>query len=115
MGPLTCLALMITLEAQGEPPAGQYEVGQVILNRVESSEFPDTVCEVISQKNQFAPIVYRNPSPVAYLVATDLYLRYEPNNKVLWFYNPSKARPRWAKRMEVVKRIGNHVFLRRKS
>lgn len=106
---------MITLEARGEPLAGQHMVGQVILNRVESEEFPDTICEVIKQKNQFAPIVYTRPSPVAYLVASDLYLRYKPNDKVLWFYNPSKARPRWARTMDVVKRIGNHVFLRRKS
>lgn len=114
-----CLALMILLEARGEPLPGQYAVGQVIMNRTLSDEYPDTICEVIKQPHQFAPIVYTDATiverAVAGFVAADLYLNYEPNDEVLWFYNPNKANPRWAKRMKAVRRIGNHLFLRRKS
>lgn len=114
-----CLALMILLEARGEPLPGQYAVGQVIMNRVESEEYPDTICEVISQPDQFSPIVYPEATivehAVAGFVAADLYLNYEPNTDVLWFYNPDNANPGWARRMKPAFQIGKHLFLRRKS
>mgnify|MGYP002776165197 CR=1 FL=1 len=115
---LMCLALMIFLEARGEPLPGQYAVGQVILNRVANEEFPDTVCEVIQQPGQFAPIVYKRGAiverSVAALVATDLYLRYRPNTEVLWFYNPKNASPSWVRKLTPAFEIGGHLFLKRK-
>lgn len=113
-----CLALMIFLESRGETLPGQYAVGEVILNRVESEDFPDTVCEVIKQPNQFSPIVYKGGTivewTVAAAVAADLYVRYQPNSEILWFYDPSEADPKWARRMTKVETIGQHVFLKKK-
>lgn len=114
-----CLALMIFLEARGEPLAGQYAVGQVIMNRTVSEEFPDTICEVVHQPKQFSPIVYPRGAiverAVAGLVAADLLMNYSPQGDVLWFYNPKKAKPKWAKKLSFAHEIGNHVFLRRQN
>ena len=112
-----CLATMIFLEARGEPLAGQIAVGQVIMNRTVSDEFPDTICEVVKQPNQFAPIVYRRsvivePSIVG-IVAAGLYLFYKPKPDLLWFYNPDKASPKWARKLKPAFRIGKHLFLRK--
>jgi len=50
------LANLIYCEAGGEPYAGQVAVGAVVINRVLSSKFPDTVVGVIYQKRQFSPV-----------------------------------------------------------
>jgi spore germination cell wall hydrolase CwlJ-like protein len=50
----TCLALALYFEARSEPLQGQIAVGQVILHRVEDRRFPDTVCGVVTQRNQFS-------------------------------------------------------------
>ena len=50
------LANLIYCEAGGEPYAGQVAVGSVVINRVLSSQFPDTVVGVIYQKRQFSPV-----------------------------------------------------------
>ena len=48
---LTCLALNVYHEARGEPTAGQYAVAKVTMNRVASKHYPDTICQVVFQKN----------------------------------------------------------------
>lgn len=50
------LARLIHAEARGEPLEGQIAVGAVVINRVKSDKFPDTITEVIYQKGQFSPI-----------------------------------------------------------
>ena len=52
------LASLIWLEARGEPEAGQQAVAEVVLNRVLSADFPDSVHEVIYQDDQFEPAPY---------------------------------------------------------
>lgn len=49
-----CLSSVIYHEARGEPLEGQIAVAHVVMNRVESPQFPDTVCEVVTQPNQFS-------------------------------------------------------------
>jgi len=49
-----CLALALYFEARSEPIIGQLAVGAVIMNRVEHSEWPNTVCKVVWQKKQFS-------------------------------------------------------------
>lgn len=119
MADLLCLALTIFLEARGEPITGQYHVGAVILNRVHSEDYPDTVCEVVNQPHQFATEVVSTGTPAevstAAFVAVDLYYNYIPNDEVLWFYEPTVVNPGWAKNLEPAFKIGNHLFLRRKS
>lgn len=55
-GDLYLLANLIYCEAGGEPYEGQVAVGSVVINRVLSNKFPDTVVGVIYQKRQFSPV-----------------------------------------------------------
>lgn len=114
-----CLALTIFLEARGEPINGQYQVGAVILNRVYAEDYPDTVCEVVKQPDQFATKITDKGTPqevaTAAFVAVDLYYNYIPNAEVLWFYDPDEANPDWAKRLIPAFEVGNHLFLRREQ
>ena len=54
MTPLFCLAMAVFFEARDQPLAGQQAVAEVVMNRVESTRFPDTVCEVVFQHKQFS-------------------------------------------------------------
>jgi len=49
-----CLALAIYHEARGEPVQGRYAVASVIMNRVASPRYPNTVCKVVAQRKQFS-------------------------------------------------------------
>jgi len=53
LNPITCLAAAIYFESRGEIKINRLRVAQVILNRVESPKYPNTLCEVVKQKNQF--------------------------------------------------------------
>lgn len=113
---IVCLALTIFLEGRSETVAAQYQIGSVIMNRVHAEGFPDSVCEVVKQPHQFAtaindPGTHEERSTAA-MVAVDLYYNYIPNDEVLWFYNPDKANPGWAKNLEAVGRVGTHLFLK---
>lgn len=55
-GELYLLGAIIQCEAEGEPYLGQLAVGSVVLNRVKSSKFPNTITEVVYQKKQFSPV-----------------------------------------------------------
>src|SRR5690606_5283317 len=49
-----CMARAMYFESHRSSREGLIAVGSVVMNRVESEDFPDTVCEVVAQKNQFA-------------------------------------------------------------
>jgi len=52
--PATCLAVAIYFEARGELLSDQIKVAEVIMNRVESERYPNTVCKVVKQSKQFS-------------------------------------------------------------
>lgn len=114
---LACLALTIFLEGRSEPIGAQYQIGSVIMNRTVSEEYPDTICEVVKQPNQFATKINdpgtKQERDIAMMVAMDLYYNYIPDPNILWFYDPSKVNPGWAKNLEPVGKIGTHLFLRK--
>jgi N-acetylmuramoyl-L-alanine amidase len=106
------LAQIIDAEAKGEPFEGKVAVGVVVLNRVESSEFPNTVRDVIYEPGQFQPVsngaINNNPSERSYKAA-DAALNAE-RTESLFFYNPAIATSRWLDERETTKVIGNHTF-----
>ena len=51
---LMCLALNVYFEARNDSMVGQYAVAQVVMNRVQSSKFPDDVCSVVKQSRMMA-------------------------------------------------------------
>lgn len=109
------LARLIHLEARGEPLEGQVAVGAVVLNRVRSPGFPDTVYEVVLQPGQFGfsaeALLAARPGPTAYEAARQALAGADPSGGALFFYNPETTRTPWfwASR-PVLRRIGRHVF-----
>ncbi|NKE06629.1 cell wall hydrolase [Mesobacillus selenatarsenatis] len=107
------LARLVHAEAKGEPYEGKVAVAEVVLNRVENEQFPDSVKEVIYQKNAFQPVqngAINKPANEEAINAVEDAL--ENDNKIdsLYFYNPDTATSQWIFTREVVKTIGKHAF-----
>lgn len=122
MTTILCLTQAIYFEARGEPLTGQYMVAAVVLNRVESSSYPDDVCGVVYQKKQFEfttrkSLVMKNAEAraVAEFIARDMIESYDRDPDLLWFYNPQRAKPTWADKLSEHIKIGKHRFMRRKG
>ncbi|WP_347491032.1 cell wall hydrolase [Desulfoscipio sp. XC116] len=115
---LLLLARAIHAEARGESFEGQVAVGAVILNRMQSPYFPDSVREVVFQRSrnlyQFTPVsdgtINLSPDDTAIKAATKALEGYDPTNGALFFYNPRIASDRWIKSLPVLTKIGDHVF-----
>ncbi len=115
---LMLLARIIYAEARGESFTGQVAVGAVILNRVASPYFPNTIREVIMQNSpyvhQFTPVadgsINLEPDEVAINAALQALLGKDPTNGALFFYNPRTATDKWIRQLPVIAQIGNHVF-----
>ena len=110
------LARLINGEARGEPYEGQVAVGAVILNRVKSPEFPNTIAGVIFQKGQFSCVTdgqFDEPmeeGTTVYKAAQDAMNGSDPTNGALYFYNPKKTKSKWLYSLPVVATIGEHKF-----
>ncbi len=113
------LARLISAEARGEPYRGQVAVGAVVMNRVKSREFPNSIYEVIYQQNQFTPVrdgsINASPVPSSVEAAKEALSWVDPTNNALYFYNPKIVSPEGLRFMSTLTEtvtIGNHVFLR---
>lgn len=108
------LAKAIHGEARGESYTGQVAVGAVILNRVKSSSFPNTISGVIYQKNAFTAVVdgqiNLEPNQSALNAAKDAMNGYDPTGGCIYYYNPKTATSKWIFSRPVVVTIGRHVF-----
>lgn len=113
---LNLLARAVYGEARGEPYAGQVAVAAVILNRVRSSKFPNTVSGVIYQKGAFTAVsdgqINLTPASSAYNAARDALNGWDPTNGCLYYYNPATATSKWIWSLKVEVRIGRHSFAR---
>ncbi|GAE36979.1 LysM peptidoglycan-binding domain-containing protein [Halalkalibacter akibai] len=116
---LDWLARIIFCEARGEPVQGQIAVAAVILNRVKSSLFPNSVEGVILERNnghfQFTPVgtgaIYTaNPTTANFDAARRALTGEDPTNGSLYFYNPNRTNDQWIRSRTVSTQIGNHVF-----
>ena len=108
------LAQLVHAEAKGEPYVGKVAVAEVVLNRVENEQFPDTIKEVIYQENAFEPVsnetIEQPANKEAYKAVQDALEVNDNNKDLLYFYNPETATSDWIRSREVVKTIGNHAF-----
>lgn len=112
------LAKLITAEAPGEPYDGQVAVAAVVLNRVRSNEFPDTVAAVIYEPGQFSTINKLSriiPTEMALNAAKSAIEGNDPSRGALYFYNPATASAKARNyikysHFQVTARIGRHVF-----
>ena len=113
------LSRIVHAEAGAEPYQGKVAVGNVVLNRVKSKEFPNTVYNVIFEyyKNipQFSPVadgtIYNIPSSESVKAAQEALNGSKPVGNATYFFNPDKAAGSWiVKNKTYVTKIGGHVF-----
>ncbi|MGM0445177.1 MAG: cell wall hydrolase [Bacillota bacterium] len=109
------LARAIYAEARGESFEGQVAVGAVIINRMNSPKFPNTVESVLYQPGQFKCVengqIDQVPNQNAYRAARRAVDGEDPSKGALFFFNPDKsADPAAFDRYEVTVRIGDHIF-----
>lgn len=111
---LDLLARCVYGEARGEPYVGQVAVAAVVLNRVESNSFPNSIAGVIYQSGAFTAVsdgqINLTPNDIAYNAARDALNGYDPTNGCLYYYNPATATSKWIWGLTVKLRIGNHSF-----
>jgi N-acetylmuramoyl-L-alanine amidase len=110
------LARCVYAEARGEPYAGQVAIASVVLNRMRSSSFPNTVSGVIYQKGAFTCVsdgqINLAPNDTAYKAVTDALNGWDPTNGCLYYYNPATATSKWIWSLKVELTIGRHSFAR---
>lgn len=113
-GDVYLLARLIYGEGRGEPYKGQVAIGAVVLNRVKSASFPNTIAGVIYQRGAFDAVsdgqINLSPDATAVRAARDALNGWDPTNGCLFYYNPATATSRWMLSRPVLLRIGNHAF-----
>jgi len=111
---LYLLAKCVHAEARGESYVGQVAVAAVILNRVESSQFPNTIAGVIYQPYAFTAVqdgqINLEPNSTAYSAAKDALNGWDPTYGCLYYYNAATATSKWIYTRKTVVTIGKHVF-----
>ncbi len=111
---LYLMAKAIHAEGRGESYTGQVAIGAVILNRVKSPSFPNTVAGVIYQKGAFTAVddgqINLEPDQTAYDAARDAFNGWDPTYGCLYYYNPAVATSAWIFNRQTVTVIGKHVF-----
>jgi len=111
---ITLLARLISGEARGEPYIGQVAVGAVILNRVKSSQFPNSLPGVVYQPGAFESVangqIYAALPTSARQAAYDALNGWDPSYGALFFWNPSKPVSRWIWSRLILIYLGHHVF-----
>lgn len=123
-----CLTEAIYFEARGESETGQYAVAQVVMNRVRSGMYPDTVCGVVYQNRhlrnrcQFSfacdgtrlVIRDRKSWAIASRIADEVLKEdfFMPEIGSATHYHATYVRPHWIRGMDKLDRIGSHIFYR---
>ena len=108
------LARAIYGEARGEPYVGQVAVGAVIMNRVRSSKFPNTIAGVIYQSGAFDAVsdgqINSTPDATAKKAAQDAINGWDPSYGAIYYFNPSTATNKWIWSRPMTVTIGKHRF-----
>ncbi|CCY04295.1 spore cortex-lytic enzyme [Faecalibacterium sp. CAG:1138] len=108
------LAKLVYGEARGEPYTGQVAVAAVVLNRVKSNKFPNTIAGVIYQSGAFTAVsdgqINLEPNSTAYSAARDAMNGWDPTSGCLYYYNPATATSKWIWSRQVRLSIGRHNF-----
>ena len=111
---LYLLAKCVHAEARGESYQGQVAVAAVILNRVKSPDFPNTIAGVIYQPWAFTAVndgqINLEPNQTAYNAARDAMNGWDPTYGCLYYYNPTTATSKWIYSRQTVVQIGKHIF-----
>ena len=108
------LARLVHGEARGEPYVGKVAVAAVVLNRVRSASFPNTISGVIYQSGAFDCVadgqINLTPDSESIRAARDAMNGWDPSGGCLYYYNPVTATSAWIWTREIRLAIGNHNF-----
>ena len=111
---LDLLARLVHGEARGEPYTGQVAVAAVVLNRVKSSSFPNTIAGVIYQKGAFDVVsdgqINMSPDSTSKKAAQDALNGWDPSYGAIYYFNPNTATNKWIWSRPMTVTIGNHRF-----
>ena len=111
---LQILANAVYGEARGEPYEGQVAVAAVILNRLESPEFPDSISGIIFQPGAFTAVadgqIWLEPNARAKQAVLDAINGWDPSENALYYFNPVTATSKWIWSRPQIKQIGEHIF-----
>ena len=111
---VTLLARAIYGEARGEPYTGQVAVGAVVMNRVKSSSFPNTISGVVYQSGAFDAVkdgqINLTPNSTAKKAAQDALNGWDPSYGAIYYFNPSTATNKWIWSRPMTVTIGKHRF-----
>ncbi len=108
------LSRLVYAEARGEPYSGQVAVASVVLNRVKSSSFPNSVAGVIYQSGAFSVVndgqINLSPNATAKKAAQDAINGWDPSYGAIYYFNPNTATSAWIWSRPLTVVIGNHRF-----
>ncbi|MDP4098220.1 spore cortex-lytic enzyme [Paenibacillus sp. P96] len=108
------MAKIIYSEARGEPYEGQVAVGAVVMNRIQSPLFPDSIEEIVFQPGAFTAVAdgqyWLVPNRTAYLAASDAVRGWDPSGGSLYYFNPDTATSKWIWTRPQNVKIGKHIF-----
>ena len=108
------LARVVYGEARGEPYPGQVAVAAVVLNRVKSSKFPNTISGVVYQNGAFDAVadgqINMTPDATAKKAAQDALNGWDPSYGAIYYFNPSTATNKWIWSRPMTVTIGKHRF-----
>ncbi|WMT39144.1 spore cortex-lytic enzyme [Paenibacillus sp. D2_2] len=111
---LNIMANAVYGESRGEPFEGQVAVAAVILNRVKSPSFPNTVSGVIFQPGAFTAVadgqIWLTPNENAKKAVQQALNGWDPSGGCLYYFNPETATSKWIWTRPQVKTIGKHIF-----
>lgn len=101
-------------EARGEPYEGQVAVAAVILNRVRSATFPNTISGVIFEPRAFTAVadgqIWLTPNDTAKQAVLDAINGWDPSSNATYYFNPDTATSGWIWTRPQIKQIGKHIF-----
>ena len=108
------LSRLIYAESRGEPYSGQVAVGAVVLNRVKSSSFPNSISGVVYQSGAFDAVsdgqINLTPDSTAKKAAQDALNGWDPSYGAIYYFNPSTATNKWIWSRPMTITIGKHRF-----
>ncbi|MBQ7369421.1 MAG: spore cortex-lytic enzyme [Clostridia bacterium] len=111
---LYLLARTIYAEGRGEPYTGQVAIGAVVMNRVRSPQFPNTISGVVYQRHAFTAVsdgqINLTPDDKAMKAARDAMNGWDPTGGAIYYYNPAIATSSWIFDRQTIAVIGKHVF-----
>lgn len=106
-------------EARGEPYEGQVAVAAVILNRVRSDIFPNTISGVIFEPRAFTAVadgqIWLTPNERAEKAVLDAVNGWDPTGHALYYFNPDTATSGWIWTRPQIKRLANTFLQNRKE